>query len=107
MISVFIAFVFGGQRVIAEFGIGLAAAVAIDALILRTVLVPAIMHLFGPANWWLPSVGRRAPAPPGRRTDVRRGVRRSVEAQTGREPARAADPRRRTAASGAPPRVPP
>jgi RND superfamily putative drug exporter len=54
MISVFIAFVFGGQRVIAEFGIGLAAAVAIDALILRTVLVPAVMHLFGPANWWLP-----------------------------------------------------
>ena len=55
MISVFIAFVFGGQRVIAEFGIGLAAAVAIDALVLRTVLVPAVMHLLGPANWWLPS----------------------------------------------------
>ena len=55
MISVFIAFVFGGQRVIAEFGIGLAAAVAIDALILRTVLVPAIMHVLGPANWWLPT----------------------------------------------------
>ena len=47
MVSVFIAFVFGGQRVIAEFGIGLAAAVAIDALILRTVLVPAMMHLLG------------------------------------------------------------
>jgi len=55
MISVFIAFVFGGQRVIAEFGIGLAAAVAIDALVLRTVLVPAVMHVFGPANWWLPT----------------------------------------------------
>ena len=54
MICVFLAFVFGGQRVIAEFGIGLAAAVALDAFILRTVLVPAVMHLFGPANWWLP-----------------------------------------------------
>jgi putative drug exporter of the RND superfamily len=54
MIAVFVAFVFGGQRVIAEFGIGLAAAVAIDAFILRTVLVPAVMHLFGSANWWLP-----------------------------------------------------
>jgi RND superfamily putative drug exporter len=54
MISVFIAFVFGGQRVMAEFGIGLAAAVAIDALILRTVLVPATMHLLGTRNWWLP-----------------------------------------------------
>jgi RND superfamily putative drug exporter len=54
MIFVFGAFILDGQRVIAEFGIGLAAAVAIDAFILRTVLVPALMHLFGPANWWLP-----------------------------------------------------
>ncbi|WP_416980703.1 MMPL family transporter [Streptomyces sp. T028] len=55
MVCVFVAFVFGGQRVIAEFGIGLAAAVALDAFILRTVLVPAAMHLFGKANWWLPA----------------------------------------------------
>jgi putative drug exporter of the RND superfamily len=54
MICVFVAFVFGGERVIAEFGIGLASAVFIDAFILRTVLVPALMHLFGTANWWLP-----------------------------------------------------
>ncbi|POM24893.1 Membrane protein YdfJ [Actinomadura rubteroloni] len=54
MIAVFTAFAFGGQRVIGEFGIGLAAAVALDAFILRTVLVPAVMHLFGRANWWLP-----------------------------------------------------
>jgi RND superfamily putative drug exporter len=54
MICVFTAFVFGGQRVIAEYGVGLAAAVAIDAFILRTALVPALMHLLGPANWWLP-----------------------------------------------------
>ena len=54
MIAVFIAFVFMGQRNVAEFGIGLAAAVALDAFILRTVLVPAVMHLFGNANWWLP-----------------------------------------------------
>jgi putative drug exporter of the RND superfamily len=54
MIFVFGAFILGGQRTIAEFGIGLAAAVAIDAFLLRTVLVPALMHLFGPANWWLP-----------------------------------------------------
>ena len=54
MIFVFGAFVLGGQRVIAEFGIGLATAVFLDAFVLRTVLVPAVMHLFGPANWWLP-----------------------------------------------------
>ncbi len=50
----FIAFSFGGERIIAEFGIGLAAAVAIDAFVLRTILVPAVMYLFGKANWWLP-----------------------------------------------------
>ena len=62
MISVFVAFVFGGERVIAEFGIGLAAAVLLDALVLRTVLVPSVMHLFGKANWWLPRpVDRRMP----------------------------------------------
>jgi putative drug exporter of the RND superfamily len=55
MICVFMAFVFGGQRTIAEFGVGLAAAVTIDAFVLRTVLVPALMHLFGKANWWLPT----------------------------------------------------
>jgi RND superfamily putative drug exporter len=54
MICVFLAFSFTGQRDIAEFGISLAAAVALDAFILRTVLVPAAMHLFGDANWWLP-----------------------------------------------------
>jgi len=54
MICVFLAFVFGGQRVIGEFGVGLASAVFIDAFILRTVLVPALMHLFGRSNWWLP-----------------------------------------------------
>ena len=62
MICVFGAFVFGGQRVIAEFGLGLAVAVAIDALILHTVLVPAVMHLCGARNWWLPSaVDRHLP----------------------------------------------
>jgi RND superfamily putative drug exporter len=62
MIAVFMAFAFGGERVIAEFGIGLAAAVALDAFILRTVLVPAAMHLFGSANWWLPGwLDRRLP----------------------------------------------
>ncbi|MEU6404494.1 MMPL family transporter [Streptomyces sp. NPDC046985] len=54
MISVFLSFVLGGDRVIAMFGIALAVAVALDAFVLRTLLVPALMHLLGPANWWLP-----------------------------------------------------
>ncbi len=54
MIFVFGSFLFAGQRVIAEFGIGLASAVFLDAFILRTVLVPAVMHMLGDRNWWLP-----------------------------------------------------
>ncbi|MFI6934634.1 MMPL family transporter [Streptomyces sp. NPDC050287] len=62
MISVFLAFVLSGDRVIAMFGTGLAAAVALDAFVLRTLLVPALMHLLGGANWWLPHwLDRRMP----------------------------------------------
>ena len=55
MISVFFSFAFGGQRIIAEFGIGLGGAVLLDAFILRTVLVPSMMHYLGKANWWMPA----------------------------------------------------
>ncbi|MFI7412476.1 MMPL family transporter [Streptomyces sp. NPDC049627] len=62
MISVFLAFVLSGDRVIAMFGIALAAAVALDAFVLRTLLVPALMHMLGGANWWLPRwLDRRMP----------------------------------------------
>ncbi|WP_052865016.1 MMPL family transporter [Streptomyces niger] len=62
MIAVFSAFVLSGDRTIAMFGIGLAAAVALDAFVLRTLLVPALMHLLGGANWWLPGwLDRRLP----------------------------------------------
>jgi RND superfamily putative drug exporter len=54
MILVFGSFIFGGQRVIGEFGIGLASSVLIDAFVLRNFLVPAIMHLLGKSNWYLP-----------------------------------------------------
>ncbi|ELP63588.1 MMPL family transporter [Streptomyces turgidiscabies] len=54
MVCVFGSFVFGGMRVIAEFGVSLALAVAVDALLIRMVVVPALMHLCGAANWWLP-----------------------------------------------------
>ena len=54
MICVFMAFLLAGQRVVAEFGVGLASAVFLDAFILRTFLVPAAMHLLGDRNWWLP-----------------------------------------------------
>ena len=55
MILVFLAFVLEGRRPIGEFGLGLAAAILLDALLLRTILVPAAMHLLGDRNWWLPA----------------------------------------------------
>ena len=55
MILVFASFALGDSVVIKQFGIGLAAAILIDAFIVRTVLVPALMHMFGRANWWLPA----------------------------------------------------
>ena len=54
MVCVFGSFVFGDQRVIKEFGLGLAVAVLIDATVVRMILVPATMELLGDANWWFP-----------------------------------------------------
>jgi putative drug exporter of the RND superfamily len=54
MVLVFGAFVLGGERVIKEFGIGLSSAVLLDALIVRSVLVPGLMLLLGRWNWVLP-----------------------------------------------------
>jgi putative drug exporter of the RND superfamily len=55
MILVFVAFILTGQEAIMQIGLGFAAAIFVDAYIIRTVLVPAIMHMFGRANWWLPA----------------------------------------------------
>ena len=54
MIMVFLSFLFEQQLIIDQFGVGLAGAVIVDAFLIRTVLVPAAMHLSGTANWWLP-----------------------------------------------------
>jgi putative drug exporter of the RND superfamily len=51
MVLVFASFVLGGQWVIDMFGVGLATAVLLDALVVRSVLVPAVMLLAGKANW--------------------------------------------------------
>lgn len=54
MILVFGSFLLGGHRILAEFGFALAFSVLVDALVIRGLLVPALMHLLGPANWALP-----------------------------------------------------
>jgi putative drug exporter of the RND superfamily len=63
MICVFGSFVIGDPlRILGVFGLGLAAAVLVDATVVRMVLVPAVMQLLGPANWWLPrSISRATP----------------------------------------------
>jgi putative drug exporter of the RND superfamily len=55
MVAVFAAFVLSGEVFTKLIGIGLAAAVLIDATVVRMVLVPAVMQLMGDRNWWLPS----------------------------------------------------
>jgi RND superfamily putative drug exporter len=62
MVVVFLAFVLSTDRTIKMIGLGMATAIAVDALVVRTVLVPAIMHTLGNANWWMPAwLNRRLP----------------------------------------------
>ncbi len=55
MVAVFCAFALSEFVVIRQFGIGLAVAVLIDATLVRLVLLPALMRLFGLSTWWLPT----------------------------------------------------
>ncbi|MFC5182281.1 MMPL family transporter [Actinomadura harenae] len=59
MIAVFGAFVMSGDREGMLVGAGLAGAVAVEAFVLRTMLVPAVMTLLGAAAWWLPARAAR------------------------------------------------
>ncbi|MFF2845084.1 MMPL family transporter [Streptomyces sp. NPDC058001] len=95
MICVFSAFVLSGDMEGAMAGIGLAAAVALDAFILRTAMVPAVMHLLGRSNWWLPDwLEKRVPHLAVEPPEVGAGVAgAAVEAEipAQREPVTAAD----------------
>ena len=54
MISVFASFILGDEPTIKMFGLGLAVAVFLDATVVRMIIVPSIMSLFGDSAWWLP-----------------------------------------------------
>jgi RND superfamily putative drug exporter len=54
MVFVFGVFIFDPSTFIKQIGLGLTAAVLIDATVVRMVLVPATMELLGNANWWMP-----------------------------------------------------
>ncbi|HET8669500.1 MAG TPA: MMPL family transporter [Candidatus Saccharimonadales bacterium] len=61
MVAVFASFILSNDRVIKEFGLGLGVAVLIDATVVRLMLVPAAMELFGKRNWWMPKWLSRLP----------------------------------------------
>ena len=54
MIAVFIGFAFSGMPLVAQLGVASAVAIAVDATVVRLVLVPALMAMFDEWNWWLP-----------------------------------------------------
>jgi len=62
MVVVFASFLLDPSRMLQQFGLGLAVAVLLDALIIRCLMVPAAMSLLGTRAWWLPArIGRRLP----------------------------------------------
>jgi len=85
MVAVFCAFALADVVIIKSVGLGLAIAVALDATIVRVLLVPSVMRLLGDFNWWAPgSLRRRASSAP-------RPAARSFE-QLGETPGPAAVP---------------
>ena len=56
MVSVFFAFIINGDPTVKQFGVGMGVAVAVDATVVRCLLVPAVMVLVGRANWWFPAI---------------------------------------------------
>ena len=79
MILVFGSFLPGGHHLLQEFGFGLGFSVLVDALLIRSLLLPAVMHLIGPANWFLPArLGRVLP-----RLDIEAGEDAATGGGTG------------------------
>lgn len=54
MIAVFVGFAFAGMPLVAEIGVACAVAIAVDATVVRLVMVPTLMAMFAQWNWWLP-----------------------------------------------------
>jgi uncharacterized membrane protein YdfJ with MMPL/SSD domain len=89
MVCVFSVFVLTGVPSIKQLGLGNAVAIAIDATLVRLILVPAAMELLGDWNWWLPGwldrllphVGLEGPPPSGRQA-APLGERRAKPAAT-------------------------
>jgi RND superfamily putative drug exporter len=62
MVAVFLALAVGDDVFLVLLGLGMATAIFLDATVVRMLLVPALMQLFGRANWWIPRwLDRRLP----------------------------------------------
>ncbi|MDX6565306.1 MAG: putative drug exporter of the superfamily, partial [Gaiellales bacterium] len=62
MVAVFASFVFSGNRVLELFGLGLASAIFLDAVVIRMILLPAVLELLGRRTWYFPRwLDRRLP----------------------------------------------
>ena len=68
MVAAFSGFVAGSIVGLQQFGLGLAVAIFLDATIVRAVLVPSLMAIFGRWNWWLPRGGSRNSLPSSTRS---------------------------------------
>jgi RND superfamily putative drug exporter len=68
MIAAFCGFVAGRVAGLQEFGAGLALAILIDVTLVRMILVPSLMAIFGRWNWWLPKGGSRSSLPSSTRS---------------------------------------
>ncbi len=55
MMFVFGAFVLSSDRMLQQFGLGLAVAILLDAVVIRCLIVPAVMQMLGKRAWWLPA----------------------------------------------------
>ncbi len=55
MVCVFLSFMLGENRVIEEFGLSLASAVFLDAVVVRCLLLPAVLSVVGERTWWIPA----------------------------------------------------
>ncbi len=99
--SVFWAFVIGDDRTVKAFGVGLGVAILVDALLVRMVLVPAVMHLLGRHAWYIPRwLDRALPAltiePPEHDGESERADE-PADAEADQDLCPSADPRDQTA----------
>jgi RND superfamily putative drug exporter len=88
MVCVFLSFMLGEDRVIKEFGLSLASAVFLDAVVVRCLLLPAVLHLIGPVTWRLPAwMDQRMPRLNVEGTILPAGAAAGAEAHSGPIPA--------------------